>query len=508
MQLLKGRRTDRLDQVITVALLLGALLIALVTWTILGNVLGLLGRFKQPIFLFIVGALLAYLISPLVHLVQRAVKLQWAAIASTYLLLLVALILVGVLLLNPFVSQAQSLVRNLQDPAAASLQRLDAVHAETSGLQTTVRHQQQMVSSGGSISRQTQQHTQDGIRALRRDLTGLSAAGQSRGQIQIPPSYVARVRSPVNQLASAYSTVMRSHGTEERQALAAAVADARDAVSAVNAAYSQAATTPILLLAAQTWLDTLGIDVNLHNLFGNPLQQLSKQVSSILNNALGVATQVGNLLLNTVLALSISVYFVADGGRLVDWLIGLSPARARSRVRSVVSSLNQILGTYLRTQVLLAALAGGLDAAGAMIFGIPYPIVIFCSSFLLSLIPVIGPVILPFPPMIIALVFTPLPTPLFYLPWLLVGEQLATNVIGPRVQGHQEGIHPLEAMAAALLGFPIAGFIGAFFAVPIVSFVHLVVQQVMHSGRHEDVEAGGMAPREGTQIDAREVETT
>jgi hypothetical protein len=275
VELLSGSRSERHGYLLTVAIVLGVLLVVLVAWTILGNVLGLLGRFQQPIFLFIFGALLAYLVSPLVHLVQRGVKVRWAAIAGTYLLLFVVLILAGVLLLNPFVSQAQSLVQNLQNPAAASLQRLQAVRAETSGIQTAVQRQQQVVSSGGSVSRQTQRQTQIRITVLQSALAGISAATQPRGQIQIPPSYVARVRSPVNQLALAYGTVMRSHGTGERQALAEAMADARDAVSAVNAVYTEAAATPILLLAAQTWLDRLGIGVNLHNLFGNPLQQLS-----------------------------------------------------------------------------------------------------------------------------------------------------------------------------------------------------------------------------------------
>jgi predicted PurR-regulated permease PerM len=179
--------------------------------------------------------------------------------------------------------------------------------------------------------------------------------------------------------------------------------------------------------------------------------------------------------------------------------VGLTPSGARPRVRYLVQSLDEILGSYLRTQVLLAAIAATLDASGAVVFGIPYAVVIFFSSFLLSLIPVIGPVILPFPPMIIALVFAPWPKPLLYLPWLLIGEQIATNIIGPRVQGRTVGIHPLEAMAAALVGFPIAGFVGAFFAVPIVSFLHVLVHEGIRSAREfdpslEDPSPAGRAP--------------
>jgi predicted PurR-regulated permease PerM len=109
--------------------------------------------------------------------------------------------------------------------------------------------------------------------------------------------------------------------------------------------------------------------------------------------------------------------------------------------------------------------------------------VIFFSSFLLSLIPVLGPIILYIPPFGLALIFSPLPTPLFYLVWLMVGEQFVTNILGPRLQGHNLKIHPLEAMAAALIGLPLAGIPGAFFAVPTMAFLHIVVQEFVRARR-------------------------
>jgi predicted PurR-regulated permease PerM len=496
VELLRGSRSERLDYLVTVAIVLGLLLVVLNALTLLGNVLDVLGRFQQQIFLFVIGALIAYLLIPLVGLVQRAVRLRWAAIASSYVLVFLAAILFGVLLLNPFISQAQSLAKNLRNPAAASLQRLQTVRKQTSSIETTVQHQQQRVSRGQSIPRQTEQQTQQAIAALQHDLATLSTSSSPLGQIQIPPSYVTPIQTPVNRLASAYQRATRSAGTTEVQALDQAVAAAKAAASAATTSYDQAAATPILVLSAQTWLDQHGITVNIHNQFGSALQQLSKQLSSILNNALGIALQAGNLLLNTVLVLIISVYFVADGSRFVGWLIGLAPTRSRPRVRYFVNSLNHTLGSYLRTQIVLAALAGTLDSTGALVFGVPYAIVIFFSSFFLSLIPVIGPVVLYIPPMIIALLFTKFPTPLFYLPWLLVGEQLVTNVIGPRLQGHNVGIHPLEAMAAALLGYPLFGILGAFFAVPMVAFLHVVVRQAVHSARHDGDELDGMPPTE------------
>jgi predicted PurR-regulated permease PerM len=43
------------------------------------------------------------------------------------------------------------------------------------------------------------------------------------------------------------------------------------------------------------------------------------------------------------------------------------------------------------------------------------------------------------------------------------------------------GIHPLEAMAAALVGYPLAGLLGSFFAVPAVALAHVLAREAYAS---------------------------
>jgi predicted PurR-regulated permease PerM len=56
-----------------------------------------------------------------------------------------------------------------------------------------------------------------------------------------------------------------------------------------------------------------------------------------------------------------------------------------------------------------------------------------------------------------------------------------TNVIGPRLTSKTVGIHPLEAMAAALVGYPVAGILGSFLAVPVVGLAHVLARQAYAS---------------------------
>lgn len=492
MPLLHDDPARNIATLVKVAIILSLLLIAVAVVILLGDFLGLLSRFSSEIYLFILGAILAYLMAPLVNLAQNLVRKRWAAVLCSYLLVLVVLIGFAVMLINPFISQAQSLVGNLHNPSSGSLGPLRQARTEIT------RVQSDLATVGESPGK-----TKGDIASLVQQVTDLTAAKAPEGAISLPPSYVGPLATQVHLLQTDYTEATATAGKIDPALLARAVTAAGAAASAAATAYQKASSTPLILLDLQSWLDNRGIQMDLHDKFGQALQQLNSQVASLVNNALGITLQAGNLLLSTVLALIISIYFLSDGARFVRWLIQLLPTRSRRRATYFVIHLDQILGSYLRAQLVLALLAAALDATGAVIFGIPYPIVIFLSSFFLSLVPVIGPVVLPFPPLLIALIFVPLPTPVFFLIWLLVGEQFATNVVGPRLQAHNVGIHPLEAMAAALAGLPLAGLLGAFFAVPIVAFAHIVARGVIHAHGHEEPAEDGDGLVDGKKQERR-----
>jgi predicted PurR-regulated permease PerM len=481
MQLFRPDWSPNVASLIRLLTVLAWLLIALAVIALAGDLLDLLGRFRSEVYLFVIGAILAYLMAPVVEALKRVVRVQWAAVLTAYILLFAGLVIFAILLINPFISQAGSLVNNLHNPNSKNLAGIQIVQRDISRVQTDLAAQQTLLGNQQAISAQRVQQTQLDITTLAQQVSGLAPATLPRGAIQIPPSYITPIAAPVTQLRIDYGQVASTPNSINAAQLAGAVSAADDAATQAKAAYQKMASTPVLLLSLQALLDSHNIKVDLHDKFGQAVQQVSSQLASILDNALSITLQAGNLLLNTVLMLLISIYFLSDGSRFIRWLVHLTPKESQPEVNHMVNSLNQIMGGYLRTQILLALLAGLADASGALILGIPYAIVIFFSSFFLSLVPVIGPVVLPFPPMIIALVFSPLPRPIFYLFWLLIGEQAVTNVVGPRLQAHNLKIYPLEAMAAALIGLPLAGLPGAFFAVPIVAFGHIVIGELMRS---------------------------
>jgi predicted PurR-regulated permease PerM len=152
--------------------------------------------------------------------------------------------------------------------------------------------------------------------------------------------------------------------------------------------------------------------------------------------------------------------------------------RYREQAWYFVLSLDKVVGGYIRGQLFLSTLAGLLGGGGAAVLGVPYPLLIGIMTFLLQSIPVIGPMVALVPAVLISLFFMPVVTTVLLAAWFLVFQQIVTNVLGPRVNSMAVGIHPLEAILAVLVGYPLGGFLGAFLAVPVAGIIHIVVREL------------------------------
>ena len=134
---------------------------------------------------------------------------------------------------------------------------------------------------------------------------------------------------------------------------------------------------------------------------------------------------------------------------------------------------------YVRGQVLFSLIMG--TSAGLMLFvlgslgifpeGKTYAVAFGAWFGFAELIPYVGPAIGGFPPVVIAALSD---NPIDAV-WLIVAftalQQLEGHVVAPNVFGQALRINPLLVIFALLLGGQIAGFIGAFIALPIAAIV-------------------------------------
>jgi predicted PurR-regulated permease PerM len=203
----------------------------------------------------------------------------------------------------------------------------------------------------------------------------------------------------------------------------------------------------------------------------NP-QELSRRADAlgppILSNAIGFATGAATLLVEVLIMLILSFYFMVDGARLADSLIGALPLRAQDDSRFLVASIHRAFAGFLRGQM-IQSLVGGLGTGVIMsALQVDYALLSSVFAALILLIPFLGPVAAVVLPVTIALLTHPEATILLFVA-LLALQQVIFNVLAPRILSHQVGLHPLLVFFAVLTGARVAGVWGAVFGVPLVA---------------------------------------
>jgi predicted PurR-regulated permease PerM len=210
---------------------------------------------------------------------------------------------------------------------------------------------------------------------------------------------------------------------------------------------------------------------------------------------LGLASGVVYLFLVLVIAL----YLLLDNRRIRSNALRVLRTRQRERVQRVEAEVARVFGAYVRGQLILAVIVGVLATVTLIVLGLPYPFVLGIFVGIAELIPMLGPIIGAVPAVVVAL-SQPLPQVVWVVVAFIVIQQLESNLLLPRISGHAVGLHPLAAMIVLLIGFEVAGVVGALFAVPLAGIAWVFVATAIRAaerrpGELTDHRDGGVQPR-------------
>ena len=209
----------------------------------------------------------------------------------------------------------------------------------------------------------------------------------------------------------------------------------------------------------------------------NQITQLSDalfgQITGIARDLFPVVTGVAGGIINVVVTLIISVYFVANGPRVGLWLRSGLPMRVRPRAVFVLDTINRVIGGYIRGQLTLSALIGVLVGASMYVLAIPYAILLGFLAFVLEFIPFLGVLISGAACVLVALT-QGFVKALVVLAVFVIMHVIEGDVVGPRIVGSAIGLHPAISIIALIAGAELFGLWGALFASPIAGVVQTI----------------------------------
>ncbi|GBD45409.1 AI-2 transport protein TqsA [bacterium HR41] len=234
---------------------------------------------------------------------------------------------------------------------------------------------------------------------------------------------------------------------------------------------------------AQRWLDRHEVRINLVRGGESVLSRVERDVTSrsgeLVSFTRDLVQRVAEGLFSLVLVVVVSIYMLIYAPKAAERVRALlPPAPRRDPERDLPWRIENAVARYVGGQLAFSSIMGASAALMLWVLGLVglfqagRDYAVFFGAFFgaMELLPFIGPVLGAIPPIVVALLESPLSALWVALAFVAL-QQLEGHVVAPNVFGRALRINPLLVIFALLFGGHVAGIVGALVALPLAAML-------------------------------------
>lgn len=195
------------------------------------------------------------------------------------------------------------------------------------------------------------------------------------------------------------------------------------------------------------------------------------------STALGLGKMLLDFVTSMLVVVVVTVYLLADFPRVKRGLYQLAPRSRRPRMILLTDEILDRVGGYVLGNLFTSFIAGLATTIWALIFGIPYALLLGLLVALLDLVPIVGSTIGGIIVALVALTVSPtiaIATVVYYIIYHLIEDYVLT----PRVMARTVAVPGLVTVLATIIGGALLGIIGALVAIPVAAAVKLLHEEI------------------------------
>ena len=220
-----------------------------------------------------------------------------------------------------------------------------------------------------------------------------------------------------------------------------------------------------------------------------------QRAGGIAATVLGYISRSGFALLawitNLVLLPVLTFFFLRDWDKLVERVAALVPRDHALTVSRLARESSEVLGGFLRGQLLVMLILGVMYAVGLWLVGLDLGILIGLIAGLLTFVPYLGPAAVIVLGGIAALVqFGDWPHLLGVVAVFGIGQVIESYWLTPKLVGDRIGLHPVAVIFAVLAGGQLFGFLGMLLALPVAAIANVLLRYAHERYTHSRLYAG------------------
>ncbi len=189
---------------------------------------------------------------------------------------------------------------------------------------------------------------------------------------------------------------------------------------------------------------------------------------AILTRTLSAISGTISLVIALVIVPFLLFYMLKDKEELVGGMYSILPAGVARHTHNVFSLFHNVVGSYVRAQLISASIVGGLVFIGLFFLDISFALTLGLLAGILGLIPIIGAFIGAVPGLLVTLATDPGKLVWVALLYIIV-QFVESNIISPRIQGQALRLHPIFIMVTLVIASDIAGLWGVLIGAPLVA---------------------------------------
>lgn len=206
---------------------------------------------------------------------------------------------------------------------------------------------------------------------------------------------------------------------------------------------------------------------------------VNNYADSFINTTVDITTSIVTAIVNIIIALFFSLYLLAQkekiGRNLRKFLYAVRPKKKAEKIVDFVHMTSDTFTRFVTGQLLEAFIIGILCFIGMMIFKFPYAAMISVLIGFTALIPVFGAFIGTTVGAILILLVDPMKA-VWFVVFILVLQQIETNLIYPKVVGKSVGLPGILVLVSVTIGGSAFGVVGMLFSVPVCTVLYCVFQ--------------------------------
>ncbi|MBB6285947.1 putative PurR-regulated permease PerM [Pseudomonas sp. SJZ103] len=220
--------------------------------------------------------------------------------------------------------------------------------------------------------------------------------------------------------------------------------------------------------------------------------QTTDIVGVILSQATASSLALIGWLTNLVLIPVVAFYLLRDWDIMMAKIRSLLPRSREERIVALAGECHEVLGAFVRGQLLVMLALGIIYAAGLMAIGLELGLLIGLIAGLAAIVPYMGFVI-GIGAALVAGLFQfggDLYPMLGIVAVFMVGQALEGMVLTPLLVGDRIGMHPVAVIFAILAGGELFGFTGILLALPVAAVIMVLVRHMHDLYKDSDAYTG------------------